>query len=328
MKRTFLKVIGLALVAALAASCGGTDDDDDQSPGTILELAERSGEISALALAARKAGLADALNAPDSNLTVLAPSDDAFGRLAGQLGYASISDLIDALSAEQLQAILNYHLLPTAQTKAQLLAGGSSQTTLLVQEGNPVALGVNLSNEQVRLVDSVSRLAVVNLFDVPNDNGVLHVIDRVLIPAGVLTVLQTVQANPERFLALASVASSPALVATLNGDGPFTLFAPTNAAFLAAGSVLSPLTAEQIDTLLKYHVVGAALPSSAFAFGTPVATLAGQPFTINAGSGGALALIDDTTTTDAAVTAVDIVASNGIVHVVNKVLMPSLAPPP
>jgi len=318
----------LALVAALAASCGGTDDDDDQSPGTILELAERSGEISALALAARKAGLADALNAPDSNLTVLAPSDDAFGRLAGQLGYASISDLIDALSAEQLQAILNYHLLPTAQTKAQLLAGGSSQTTLLVQDGNPVALGVNLSNEQVRLVDSVSRLAVVNLFDVPNDNGVLHVIDRVLIPAGVLTVLQTVQANPERFLALASVASSPALVATLNGDGPFTLFAPTNAAFLAAGSVLSPLTAEQIDTLLKYHVVGAALPSSAFAFGTPVATLAGQPFTINAGSGGALALIDDTTTTDAAVTAVDIVASNGVVHVVNKVLMPSLAPPP
>ena len=328
MKRTFLKVIGLALVAALAVACGGTDDDDDQTPGTIFELAERSGEISALALAARKAGHAEALNAPDSNLTVLAPSDDAFGRLAGQLGYASISDLIEALSAEQLQAILNYHLLPTAQTKAQLLAGGSSQTTLLVQDGNPVALGVNLSNEQVRLVDSVSRLAVVNLFDVPNDNGVLHVIDRVLIPAGVLTVLQTVQANPERFLALASVASSPALVATLNGDGPFTLFAPTNAAFLAAGSVLSPLTAEQIDTLLKYHVVGAALPSSAFAFGTPVATLAGQPFTINAGSGGALALIDDTTTTDAAVTAVDIVASNGIVHVVNKVLMPSLAPPP
>jgi uncharacterized surface protein with fasciclin (FAS1) repeats len=324
MKRTFLKVIGLALVAALAASCGGTDDDDDQSPGTILKLAERSGEISALALAARKAGLADELDAPDSNLTVLAPSDDAFARLAGQLGYASISDLIDALSAEQLQAILSYHLLPTAQTKADLLAGGSSQTTLLVQDGNPVALGVNLSNEQVRLVDSVSRLAVVNLFDVPNDNGVLHVIDRVLIPAGVLTVLQTVQANPERFLALASLVSSPALVETLNGDGPFTLFAPTNAAFLAAGSVLSPLTAEQIDTLLKYHVVGAALPSSAFTFGTPVATLAGQPFTINAGTGGALALIDDTTTTDAGVTAVDIVASNGVVHVVNKVLMPTL----
>jgi uncharacterized surface protein with fasciclin (FAS1) repeats len=324
MKRTFLKVIGLALVAALAASCGGTDDDDDQSPGTILKLAERSGEISALALAARKAGLADELDAPDSNLTVLAPSDDAFARLAGQLGYASISDLIDALSAEQLQAILSYHLLPTAQTKADLLAGGSSQTTLLVQDGNPVALGVNLSNEQVRLVDSVSRLAVVNLFDVPNDNGVLHVIDRVLIPAGVLTVLQTVQANPERFLALASLVSSPALVETLNGDGPFTLFAPTNAAFLAAGSVLSPLTAEQIDTLLKYHVVGAALPSSAFTSGTPVATLAGQPFTINAGTGGALALIDDTTTTDAGVTAVDIVASNGVVHVVNKVLMPTL----
>ena len=324
MKRTFLKVIGLALVAALAVACGGTDDDDDQTPGTIFELAERSGEISALALAARKAGLADALNAPDSNLTVLAPSNDAFGRLAGQLGYSSIGDLIDALSADQLQAILNYHLLPTAQTRAQLEAGGSSQPTLLVQGGNPVALSVNLANNQVRFVDTVSRIAVVNLFDVPNDNGVLHVIDRVLIPAGVLTVLQTVQANPERFAALASVAGTPALTETLNGDGPFTLFAPTNAAFLAAGNVLSPLTAEQLDTVIKYHVVGAALPSSAFALGTPVDTLAGQTFTINAGSGSALALIDDTTATDARVTAVDIVASNGVVHVIDKVLIPTL----
>ena len=114
---------------------------------------------------------------------------------------------------------------------------------------------------------------------------------------------------------------------TLNGAGPFTIFAPTNTAFRDAAAALGTLSAEQIETVVSYHVVGASLPSSAISFGVPVNTLADQTFTINAGTGTALALIDDTSTTDARVTHVDIVASNGIVHVIDKVLVPSLTAP-
>jgi uncharacterized surface protein with fasciclin (FAS1) repeats len=328
MKRTFLKVIGLALVAALAGACGGTDDGDDQTAGTILELAERGGEISALALAARKAGLDDELNAPDSGLTVLAPSNDAFGLLAGQLGFTSIAEMIDALPADALEAILRYHILPTGVTEEQLRTGGASQATLLVQNAATVPLGVAVVDDDIRLTDPIGRIGVVNLFDVPNDNGVLHLIDRVMLPEGLLTVLQTLRTNPERFAALqAAIGPSPALANLLNGAGPVTLFAPTDLAFQAAAPVLATLTPEQIDTAVRYHIVEASLPSASISFGTPVTTLSGQTFTINTGTGPALALITDTTTTAARVTAVDIIASNGVVHVIDKVLIPSIAAP-
>jgi uncharacterized surface protein with fasciclin (FAS1) repeats len=328
MKRTFLKVIGLALVAALAVACGGTDDGDDRTAGTILQLAERSGEISALALAARKAGLDDELDAPDSGLTVLAPSNDAFGLLAGQLGFTSIGAMIDALPADVLEAIVRYHVLPTAQTEDQLRAGGATQDTLLVQNAATVPLGVTLVNQDIRLVDPIGRIGVVNLFDIPNDNGVLHLIDRVMLPEGLLTVLQTLRTNPERFSALqAAIGPSPALANLLNGAGPVTLFAPIDLAFEAAAPALATLTPEQIDTAVRYHIVEASLPSASISFGSPVTTLSGQTFTINAGTGAALALIIDTTATAARVTAVDIVASNGVLHVIDKVLIPSFAAP-
>jgi len=287
------------------------------------------GEFSALVVAAQKAGLADALNAPNADVTLFAPTNDAFGLLAGQLGFSSIQNMVDALSPAALESILRYHVLPTRLSAADLLAGGASQDTLLTQNNVVVPLALTTSGS-VRITDSIGRVAIVGLTDIPNDNGVFHVIDRVLIPPGILTVLQTVQSNPERFAPLIDAVSAfPSLVTALNGAGPLTLFAPTKTAFEAADVValLPTLSANQVTALLQYHVVAAAVPSSAIVFGAPVNTLAGQTFTINAGSPPAVAAITDTTATPANVIAVDILASNGVVHVVDKVLIPTLPAP-
>jgi uncharacterized surface protein with fasciclin (FAS1) repeats len=320
MKRSFLKLAAATVAGALISACGGTDSGDDRTPGTLVEVATR-GTFSGLVLAATKAGLVDELSAPNANVTLLAPTNDAFGLLANQLGYRTIADMVDALPASTLESILLYHVLPTRISGPDLLVGGASQNTSLLQNGVPLALAVDTTNG-IRVTDSIGRVGIVGLTDVPNDNGVFHVIDRVLMPPGLLTVLQTVQSNPERFESLIN-SVNPALTTVLNDTtASYTLFAPVTAAFTTAAPVLQPLAANQIEAALRYHVLPTRVLSSQITFGTPLATLlAGQTFTINTGSP---PTITDTTATAARITAVDIIASNGVVHVIDKVLIPVL----
>jgi uncharacterized surface protein with fasciclin (FAS1) repeats len=320
MKRSFLKLAAATLVTTLVGACGGTDSGDDQTPGTMVTVATRGG-FSGLVLAATKAGLADELSAANSNLTLLAPTNDAFGLLANQLGFRTIAEMVEALPASTLESILLYHVLPGRLTGADLQAGGASLTTSLVQGASTLTLPLDKTSG-LRVTDSIGRVGIVGLTDVPNDNGVFHVVDRVLLPPGLLTVLQTVQSNPERFLGLVS-SVNPALTTALNDPtASYTLFAPVNAAFTAAATVLQPLAPNQIEAALRYHVLGTRVLSSQITFGTPLSTLlTGQTFTINAGSP---PTISDTTTTAARITGVDIIASNGVVHVVDKVLLPVL----
>ena len=241
MKRLFLKMTAAAAVAALFGGCGGTDDDDDVTAGSMIDVAFRSGEISALVTAARLAGLEDELSAPDADLTVLAPTNEAWSLLAGQFGHTSIQALLEDLPVATLEAILRYHILPTRLSKDDLFAGGATQDTLLVQNSVTVALPLNTANDELRITDSIGRVAFANVFDVPADNGVFHLLDRVLIPSGVLTVLQTVQSNPERFQSLTGAAlglPTPNAVREALIGPAVTLFAPVNTAFQAFATAL------------------------------------------------------------------------------------------
>lgn len=328
MKRMFLKFAAATIAGTLISACGGTDSGDDQTPGTLVEVASR-GTFSGLVLAATKAGLVDELSAANADVTLLAPTNDAFGLLANQLGFSTIGAMVDALPASTLESILLYHVLPGRLTRPDLLAGGPSQNTSLVQGATTLALALALNTTGgIRITDSIGRIGIVGLTDVPNDNGVFHVIDRVLLPPGLLTVLQTVKSNPERFQSLVNIVN-PALTTALNdGSASYTLFAPVDEAFTAAATVLQPLAANQIEAALRYHVLGSRVLSSEITFATPLPTLlAGQTITINAGVAPVLAVIDDTTATDARVTGVDIIASNGVVHVIDKVLLPVLPAP-
>ncbi len=314
MNRWFKVLAALGLVASLAA-CGGSDDDP---PGNIVQVAQ-SNKLTALEAAVTKAGLATALTDPTASLTVFAPTDAAFGALATQLGFPSAGALVEALPANTLASILTYHVLPTRKSAADLVAGGATQPTLYAFEGTSARLTLS-TTAGVKITDAALTTANVVTADVPASNGVVHVIDKVLVPPGVLNIVQMAQVNPI-FSTLVGAVVTANLQGTLSGAGPFTVFAPTNDAFAAIQTTVAGLTTAQLTQVLTYHVLPGQVLAAAIPFGTPVATVEGQTITINAGTP---PTISDKTATPAPIVATDVRASNGVIHVIGKVLIPTL----
>ncbi|TFW10549.1 fasciclin domain-containing protein [Oxalobacteraceae bacterium OM1] len=282
----------------------------------MVDVARQQG-FTALLAAATKADLASALSAQTAQLTVFAPTDAAFNQLATKLGFTDANAMVAALPAAALKSILNYHVLPSIKTSAAL-AGTTAQSTAYSFDNNPAALKLDTSNG-VKITDGALTTANVTTADVAAGNGVIHVIDKVLIPPGVLNIVQLAKVNPN-LSSLATAVGSANLATALSGTGPFTVFAPTNAAFAAAPAGLS---AAQLATVLKYHVVNGQVLASGIPFGAPVSTLAQQAITIKKTASGGAA-ITDTTGTPANIVATDVRASNGVVHVIDKVLIPAL----
>ncbi len=316
--RRFLKY-GLAIfaLASTLAACGGDSDDDHPAAArkNIAEVAQEQG-FTALLAAASKAGINGTLTDANAQLTVFAPTDRAFADLAGRLGFADATAMVNALPAGALQSILTYHVLGSKKLAADLVAGGATQPTAYAYGGAPARLAFDFGSG-VKITDAALTTATVTTADVAASNGVIHVIDKVLVPPGVLNVVQMAQANPQFSSLVAAVVASN-LQGTLGGAGPFTVFAPTNAAFAAAPQGLS---AAQLRTVLTYHVVSGQVLSTQIPFGAPVATVAGQNIVIDAGTP---PTIRDSTTAAAKIVAVDVRASNGVIHVVDKVLIPAL----
>jgi transforming growth factor-beta-induced protein len=272
--------------------------------------------------AANKAGLVPTLESPSTNVTVFAPNNTAFGNLATALGFASADALVAALSPATLRSILEYHLVAGQRDAAALTTGGATQNSLYTFEGAAARLGI-VTSGGVQVRDAVLTNARVVTADVRASNGIVHVVDKVLVPPGVLNIVQMAQANPD-FSSLVGAVAARGLVPTLSGAGPLTVFAPTNAAFTAAAATIATLTPDQVSTVLSYHVLATQVLSSGIPFGTPVTTFAApRTITITAGPAPAIASIADSTAVPAAIVAVDIRASNGVIHVIDKVLIPS-----
>jgi transforming growth factor-beta-induced protein len=316
MNRWFKWLAALGLVASLAA-CGG-GDDDHPAPGNIVQVAQANG-FTALGAAVTKAGLVSALSDPNASLTVFAPTDAAFGTLATKLGFSSATAMVDALPASALANILTYHVLPAKKTAADLIAGGTTQATLYSFGGTSAKLTLATAGG-VSITDAALTTAKVTTADVAASNGVIHVIDKVLVPPGVLNIVQMAQVNPA-FSTLVGAVVSANLQGTLSGAGPFTVFAPTNDAFAAIQSTVAGLTTAQLTRVLTYHVLPSQVLAANIPFGTPVATVEGETITINAGTP---PTITDTTATPAPIVATDVRASNGVIHVISKVLIPTL----
>lgn len=313
--RVALASLGLAFVAA----CGG--GDDHPAPVSIAETATNA-RLTALVAAATKAGLVPTLSAANANLTVFAPTDAAFTALATTLGFANAGAMVDALPATTLASILQYHVVAGRRSAGELTAAGGTQPTLYAFGGAPTRLTVGTTGG-VSLTDAVLTSARVSQADVSASNGVVHVIDKVLVPPGLLTVVQMAQLNPA-FSSLTAALVSRNLTGALSAAGPFTVFAPTNTAFAAIQSTVAGLTPTQLSTVLTYHVIGSQVLSTQIPFGTAVSTLATpRTISITAGPAPAIASIADSTTTPARITSVDIRASNGVIHVIDKVLIPS-----
>jgi uncharacterized surface protein with fasciclin (FAS1) repeats len=316
--RSVLKWLGALSLAVLLSSCGSSDDD----LGNVAEVAQKNG-FTALLAAVDKAGIASTLTAANADLTVLAPTDAAFGALATQLGFANAGAMVAALPAADLGKILRYHVLPGARSSAALSTAGATLATAYVFDGAAARLALNTSSG-VAFTDAVLARASVTTANVYADNGIIHGIDKVLIPPGVLNVVQMAQTNPASFSSLVGAVVATGLAPALSASGPFTVFAPNNAAFASAPT---GLTRSQLTSVLTYHVLPAQVLSTAIPFGTPVATLAttaldgstvaAQTITINRNL-----TITDTTAVPATILATDVRASNGVIHVIGKVLIP------
>lgn len=327
------KYVLALLSVTLIAACSSGGDDDGIVPATAASAAPSApasgasltidkvagtGGFNALLAAVAKADLGATLADPNARLTVLAPTDNAFNQLATNLGFANAAAMVEALPAAALKSILTYHVLPASRQAAELGAAPQSiQGTLYSFDGQPASITLNGTPSALTVTDAALTTANVTAADVAASNGVVHAIDKVLVPPGVLNIVQMAQINPQLSSLVTAVVSAN-LQETLSGAGPFTVFAPTNAAFSAAPT---GLTTQQLATVLTYHVLGTQVLASQIPFGAAIGTLAKQSIVINPGTP---PIITDTTAAPARIIATNVRASNGVVHVIDKVLIPVL----
>lgn len=304
-------VLTLFVVLSLGvlSSC---DDDDDEPAGpddTIVELAQGNSNLSSLATALGKyPDLVSTLNG-SGQYTVFAPTNDAFAALLTAIGQTSIDDIPENV----LKTVLQYHVVPSKVLSTQLTSGNVEAVS-----GEDIA--VTVSGGGVRL----NGAADVTTADIEASNGVVHVIDAVLVPPSMAPIVGTIVA-PAYFnknfttLIAAVMAADESILTTLLGNGPsnkkLTLFAPTNAAFTAAGITDLPDEAT-LNAVLTYHVIDDEVRAAELPDGSAVIeTLGGDFYLSNVDAG---VFINGTSK----VTATDIVGSNGVVHVIDRTLLP------
>ena len=271
---------------------------------TVVDIIVNSAEHNTLEAAVIAAELADDLSGPGP-FTVFAPTDEAFAALpAGTVDEL----LIDPTGT--LAQILLYHVV-SGTALSTTLSDGQTITTLLGEEIT-VTIGMN---------GVMINNATVVVADILADNGVVHVIDAVLLPPAPwpTTTVVDVIVNSDVHNTLEAAVVAAGLVETLSGTGPFTVFAPTDAAFeaLPAGTVETLLDdpTGTLTQILLYHVVGAQALSTDLTNGQTVATLQGQTVTVTINADGVFI-------NNAQVTVADIVTDNGVIHVIDAVLLP------
>lgn len=304
----FKRLALLALVGLLAA-CGGGDDD----PPTVVDIARSDARFSILSEAVVAADLGTTLSAPGA-LTVFAPTNDAFAALLTELGVSKAQLLADKAL---LTAVLTYHVLPAKVERAAIPAGKPITT---LQGG---IFKIEVSGGTTRVTDGRNRVSTITATDIQASNGVVHVLDRVLLPAD-KTIVQTASALPDFSILVEAVVAAD-LAGTLSGTGPFTVFAPTNAAFAALltelGISKDALLADKalLTKVLTYHVLPARVLKADVPVGPAITSVQGNTFTVDANLD-----ITDRNGRKARITATDVLASNGVIHVIDKVILPTL----
>lgn len=290
----------------LVTSCN-EDSKVAPQPQSIVQIASADPQFSTLVAALTKAELVTTLQGAGP-FTVFAPTNTAFAALLADLGVSSL----DALSKEALTPILLNHVI-SGQFKSTDLS------TSYVSTASNTGPNDNLLNLYVEVSSGVTinKDVSVTAADIIASNGVIHVVNKVILPTDVVDIAS----KNDDFTSLVGALGTADgdLVNVLKGDGPFTIFAPVNAAFADIAGVVAGLNSAQLSDVLQYHVVaGANVRSSDLTNGMTVTTLSGT-FTVNI-SGGSVTLTDQSGAT-VNVIATDIQGTNGVIHVIDKVLL-------
>ncbi|HEY9113115.1 MAG TPA: fasciclin domain-containing protein [Bacteroidales bacterium] len=303
--RKFQLILVALAAVAIFASCNKDEDPAPMQTMNIAETASTDSRFTILAEALTKAGLVSALEGPGP-FTVFAPTNDAFNALFADLGVSGLADL----SAETLKPILLNHVIGAKVMAADVTTGYAATLNNTAPNQNNVMVYINVSNGV--MVDG-SKVIVT---DVEASNGVIHAIDKVILPASVVNHA----INNPNFSILVQAVVKANLVDALSAEGPYTVFAPTNTAFEALFSALkvdgiNALTAEQLSPILLYHVVSGNVLASQVTSGM-VPTLNGKDLTVVANGSGVS--LNETTN----VIATDVQGTNGVIHVIDAVLLP------
>lgn len=276
------------------------------APKDVVDTAVSAGSFKTLVAAAQAAGLVETLKGPGP-FTIFAPSDDAFAKLPG----GTVESLLKPENKQQLVDLLTYHVVPGKVMSTQAVktdfAGTVQGQALRLQV---VELGKDKSALQVDGAKVVKA-------DIDCTNGVIHVIDAVVMPRK--NIVETAS-QAGTFGTLLAAAKAAGLVDALSGKEPLTVFAPTDEAFakLPAGTVeelLKPENKERLASVLKYHVVAGRKLAKDVVGMKEVATLQGKAARIQVVNGSAK--IDN-----AGIVKTDIIAGNGIIHVIDTVILP------
>jgi len=284
---------GLILVLVLGGLAGCASEKKD-----IVDTAIDDGRFETLVAALEATRLDDTLKG-EGPYTVFAPTDDAFDKLPA----GTVEALLDDIPA--LTDILLYHVV-AGKVMAADVVELTSATTVLGE-----AVTITVSGSTVKVND-----ATVIETDIECSNGVIHVIDTVLLPPK--DIVDTA-IDDGRFETLVAAVTAADLVDTLKGEGPYTVFAPTDDAFakLPAGTVDSLLNdIPTLTDILLYHVVAGKVMAEDVVKLTSAATVLGEDVTIS--------VIGTTVkVNDATVIETDIECSNGVIHVIDTVLLPA-----
>ena len=302
MLRILLPILSVTLGSFAVAQADASTKKSEAKP-TIVEIAATAGNFNTLVAAVKAAGLAETLSGKGP-FTVFAPTDEAFAKL----GKDAIADLLKPENKAKLTAILTYHVAGENLPAAKVVAAKSVKTlqgqsaSIVVAEGKVTIDGANVVKT-----------------DIVGSNGVIHVIDSVILPKA--NLVETA-AKAGQFGTLLAAAKAAGLADTLANGGPFTVFAPTDEAFAKLGKdtiadLLKPENKDKLASILKLHVVSGAVMAETAVTLTEAKAL-----------GGKLSIAYDKnaktlTVGGAKVIAADVVAGNGVIHVIDAVILPS-----
>lgn len=309
MKTKKMTLVLFALLGIFILS--GCEKEEDPKPTqSIVQLAQAQTNLSSLVTALTKFPDLVATLSGTGKFTVFAPTNEAFTALLGVIGQTSINDVPEPV----LKSLLQYHVITSGTVLSTQLTAGNVATANMENIAVTTSGGIRLNGT-----------AKVLTADVKATNGVVHIIDQVLVPASigkfVNTVVEPAYFNKNFTTLIAAVsAASPSILTTLLNSSKKTLFAPTNSAFAAAGITSLPNQAT-LDAVLTYHVIGSEirssqLPANTAPANTAVTTLGGVFYLSNRGATGIF--INGVTK----VTTADILADNGVVHVIDRTLLP------
>ena len=297
-------LLGAALLPTTVPgdTCSSTASAWSADGKDIVTTAVEAGSFKTLAAALQAADLVDALKGKGP-FTVFAPTDEAFAKLP----KGTVENLLKPENKAMLVNVLTYHVVPGKVTADKVVglrsadALNGQRLSIQVEDGTVIVAGAQVVKA-----------------DVMASNGVIHVIDRVILPA--TDNLVATAAGAGTFRTLLAAAKAAGLAETLAEGGPFTVLAPNDEAFakLPAGTVeslLKPENKAQLAAILKLHVIEGRAFASEVVKLDQVTPLSGGPLAVRVDG-------ESVSIGGAKVLATDVQASNGVIHVIDSVLLP------